>query len=60
MHENKTETVRCTRCGNPKEIPGGRLTEEQKRGFLCSACQEIVLERSVEEREKGNRELLVD
>jgi hypothetical protein len=57
---NDTEIVVCTKCKEPKEVPRGRLTEDQKRGFLCSACQEIVLERSVEERQKGDRQLLVD
>ena len=55
-----TEIVTCTKCKESKEVPTGRLTEEQKKGYLCSACHEVVVERSVEERNKGNRQLLVD
>lgn len=57
---NDTETVICTKCREAKKVPRGYLTEEQKKGYLCSACHEVVLERSVEERNKGNRQLLID
>jgi len=54
------EMVVCTKCREAKQVPVGLLNEEQKRGYVCVACQEVVVERSVEERQKGNRQLLVD
>jgi len=54
------EVVVCTKCREGKQVPKGHLTEEQKRGYLCSACHEPVVERQVEERQKGNRKLLVE
>lgn len=60
--QNKTtfETVACTKCGDAVEVPDGRLTEEQKRGYLCAACHEVLVELQAEKRSIGNRRLLID
>lgn len=54
------ETVACSKCGDTVEVPDGKLTEDQKRGFLCPSCHEVLVELQVEKRNMGNRRLLVD
>lgn len=61
MSQNlETENVVCIKCGIVNKVPKGHLTEAGKKEHLCRVCCEVVVERQVEERRKGDRKLLVD
>lgn len=60
VQENEREDVQCISCGLTIKYPKGHLTEEGKRKYLCHVCRESVLERRVEEKQIGNRKLLID
>lgn len=56
----ETEIVKCVKCGHEDQYPIGYLTEKASKEYKCSACRQVVVELSAQEREIGKRKLLVE
>jgi hypothetical protein len=62
MMDEKTEQVKCTKCGAMRFFQRGVITESGKLNYQCDACSEVVLERRVAAQNdlKDGRKLLID
>ncbi|MBD3263408.1 hypothetical protein GF374_03445 [Candidatus Woesearchaeota archaeon] len=60
QNNEEVEVFTCTKCGAKEVYPKGYLTEQAKNNFKCKACRELVVERQVDIRNKGDKELLVE
>jgi len=63
MDERKSKEVKCAECGAVcafEVVSEGWVSGHPDSKFLCRACREVVLERRIEEKNLGNRKLLID
>lgn len=60
--ERKTCKVKCTQCGNVRNIPEDQITEGAKARYVCETCSDPCLENRVATMEDtaGGRKLLID
>ncbi len=60
MNEKTNITVSCTGCSQVSEYPKGYLTQSAEKEYKCSVCRNKVVENQVQDRARGNREVLTD
>lgn len=60
MNQPENIKVTCTGCGTVRTYPKGYLTQAAEQNYKCDACRNKVVENQVQDRIRGNREILTD